>query len=344
MGVGRKRDRLEGKVVVLTGASAGVGRATARELAARGARLALLARAGEGLEAARAEAEATGTEAIAVPTDVADAQQVEAAAVRAEADLGPIDIWINDAMATIFARVWEIEPAEIRRATEVTYLGAVHGTISALRRMRPRDHGRIIQVGSALSYRGIPLQSAYCGAKHALRGFTDSLRCELLDERSQVGLTMVQLPGLNTPQFSWVRTRGIRRTPRPVPPVYEPEIAARGIVLAATSRRPRREVWVGGSTVATIIGNKLAPGVADRYLGRTNVEAQQTDHPVLPDRRDYLFEPLPADRGAHGSFDDESKTRSPQLFASAHRGALLAALAFGAGAGAGAAALARKRF
>ena len=238
-------------------------------------------------------------------------------------------------MATIFARVWDIEAEEIGRATEVTYLGAVHGTLAALRRMRPRDHGKIVQVGSALSYRAIPLQAAYCGSKFALRGFTDSLRCELRDDGSAVRVTMVQLPGLNTPQFTWVRTRGLEHTPRPVPPVFQPEVAAKGIVLAAT--HDRREVWVGGSTVATILANKIGPTVGDLYLAATNVKAQQTDRSVAPDRRDYLFEPLPEDRGAHGPFDDEAKPRSLQLSLSAHRrGLALGAAALAAGAGAAA--------
>ncbi len=332
---GRARGDLRGTVAVVTGASAGVGRATARELAARGADVALLARAGDGLEAARAEAAEKGVRAIAVPTDVADASAVEAAATRAEAELGEIGVWVNDAMATIFARVWDVEPAEIERATQVTYLGAVHGTMAALRRMRPRDRGRIVQVGSALAYRAIPLQSAYCGAKHALRGFTDSLRCELLAEGSGVSVTMVHLPGLNTPQFTWVRTRGIDHTPRPVAPVYQPEVAARAIADVAAGGR-RREAWVGGSTVLTILGNRLAPWAADRYLAASNIAGQQTGEPVSPGRRDYLFEPLPGDRGAHGPFDGEAKKRSIQAFASTHRRALAGAGALAAGLGLGA--------
>ena len=334
--------RLRGENVVITGASAGVGRATAREFARRGASVGLLARPGEGLEAARQEAEAAGARALAIPTDVSDYDAVEAAADRIESELGLIGFWINDAMATIFARVWDIEAEEIGRATEVTYLGAVHGTLAALRRMRPRDHGKIVQVGSALSYRAIPLQAAYCGSKFALRGFTNSLRCELRDDRSAVRVTMVQLPGLNTPQFTWVRTRGLEHTPRPVPPVFQPEVAAKGIVLAAT--HDRREVWVGGSTVATILGNKIAPSAADLYLAATNVKAQQTDRAVGPDRRDYLFEPLPEDRGAHGPFDDEAKARSLQLSLSAHRrGLALGAAALAAGAGAAAVVGGRRR-
>lgn len=323
---------LSGKVVVVTGASAGVGRASARAFAQAGADVALLAREGPGLAAAGREAEQEGVRALALSTDVADAVAVEAAAERVESELGPIDVWVNDAMATIFGRVWDIEPDEIRRATEVTYLGAVHGTMAALRRMRPRNRGKIVQVGSALSYRGIPLQSSYCGAKFALRGFTDSLRCELMDDDSGVTVTMVQLPGLNTPQFSWVRVKGLPHTPRPVAPVYQPEVAAEGILFAATHNR--REVWVGGSTVATIIGNRLAPWAADLYLAATNVKAQQTDDAVAPDRRDYLFEPVNEDRGAHGPFDREAKSRSIQLKLTKRRSGLaIAALASGAAAG-----------
>ena len=328
---------LRGEVVVITGVAGGVGRATAREFARRGAVVGLLARASGGLEAAAREIEAEGGRALAISTDVADYDAVEAAAERVESELGPIGFWVNDAMATIFARVWDAEPEEIRRATEVTYLGAVNGTLAALRRMRPRNRGKIVQVGSALSYRAIPLQSAYCGAKFALRGFTDSLRCELMDDGSDVAVTMAQLPGLNTPQFTWVRARGLAHTPRPVAPVYQPEVAARGIVFAAT--HDRREVWVGGSTVATIVGNKLVPSIADRYLAATNVKAQQTDHEVSPERRDNLFEPLAEDRGAHGPFDDEAKARSFQLSLSMHRGAL----ALGAGAFAAAAVVAGRR-
>jgi NAD(P)-dependent dehydrogenase (short-subunit alcohol dehydrogenase family) len=258
---------------------------------------------------------------LALPTDVADADAVEAAAAAVEGELGPIDVWVNCAMASIFAFTWDIEPDEFRRATEVVYLGYVWGTQAALRRMRPRDSGTIVQVGSALAYRGIPLQGAYCGGKHAIQGFTESVRAELAHEGSAVHLTMVQLPGLNTPQFGWVRSR-LPRHPQPVAPIYQPEVAARAIVWASAQRR--RELWVGGSTVATIIGNSLAPSLVDRYLGRTNVEAQQTDEPVSPDRPDYLFAPLPGDHGSHGRFDDRAHPRSIQLWASMHRRGLLA--------------------
>jgi NAD(P)-dependent dehydrogenase (short-subunit alcohol dehydrogenase family) len=309
------------RTVVITGASAGVGRAVARAFGRRGDAVGLLARGQDGLRGARREVEAAGGRALEVPTDVADADQVEAAARRVEAELGPIDVWVNDAMTSVFAPTWEIEPDEFRRATEVTYLGVVWGTMAALRRMRPRDRGTIVQVGSALAYRGIPLQSAYCGAKHAIEGFTESLRTELLHERSGVGVTMVQLPGLNTPQFETVRTR-LPRHPRPVPPVYEPEIAAKAIVWAAD--HPRREVKVGASTAITVVGNKLLPGLGDRYLARTGFDSQQTPDPVDGDRPDNLFAPVPGDHGAHGPFGDEAKRRSPQLWLTTHKGVLAA--------------------
>lgn len=305
-----------GRVVVITGASAGVGRATARAFAERGAAVGLLARDTEGLEGARADVEAAGTRALAVGLDVADAEQVESAAGRIEAELGPIDVWINNAMTTVFAPVTEITPEEFRRATEVTYLGAVYGTMAALARMGPRDRGVIVQVGSALAYRAIPLQAPYCGAKHALRGFTDSLRTELLHEGSGVRLTMVHLPALNTPQFSWCRTR-LPRHPQPVPPIYDPEVAARAIVWA--SEHNRRELWVGYPTVLAIVGNKLAPGLADRYLARTGYRSQQTDVPVDPERDDNLFHPVPGDFGAHGQFGERARSRSLQLWATTHR-------------------------
>ena len=328
------QSRLKGKVVVVTGASAGVGRATAVEFGRHGAHVALFARPSRGLDAAALEVERAGGRALAVGVDVADAEGVDSAASRVEAELGPIDTWVNDAMASIFARVWDIEPAELRRATEVTYLGAAYGTMAALKRMRSRNRGTILQVGSALAYRAIPLQAAYCGAKFALRGFTDSLRCELMNERSKIVLTMVHLPGLNTPQFTWVRVRGLPNTPRPVAPVYQPEIPAKAIVWA--SGRKRREIWVGGSTVATIIGNRLAPKLADFYLSRTNVKGQQTDESLSSSRRDYLFEAIDEDRGVHGPFDDEAKGRSLQLKATKHRGLIATALAAGAIGGLGA--------
>ena len=294
------------QTIVLTGASAGVGRATAREFARRGARIALIARNEDALRAAAEEVRREGGTPLVVTADVADPRQVEAAAERVERELGPIDVWVNDAMASVFARVWDIDPDEFARVTHVTYLGTVYGTMAALRRMRPRGHGAIVQVGSALAYRGIPLQSAYCGSKHGIKGFTESLRTELLAEKSGVHVTMVHLPGLNTTQFELVRTR-LPRTPRPVAPVYQPEIAARAIVHAADHPR-RRAYWVGGSTAMAIIGNRVAPWFADWYLARTAIKGQQTDRPADEQRRhtDYLFEPVPGDHGSHGSFDDEA--------------------------------------
>jgi NAD(P)-dependent dehydrogenase (short-subunit alcohol dehydrogenase family) len=310
-------------IVVITGASAGAGRATARAFAQRGAKLGLLARAGEGLDRTREEAGAS----IAIPTDVANAEEVERAAAVVEDELGPIDVWVNNAMATVFSPFVDVEPDEFRRATEVTYLGTVYGTMAALRRMRPRNRGTIVQVGSALAYRSIPLQAAYCGAKAAIRGFSDSVRCELLHDRSRIHITMVQLPALNTPQFEVGRTK-LPRHPRPVAPIYQPEVAAEAIVWAASQRR--REVLVGGSTVVAVGGNKVVPWLGDLYLARTGVEAQQTDEPVEADRRDNLFEPTPADQGAHGIFDAEAKTRSVQFWATKHRDSLISAAALAA--------------
>ena len=316
-------------VVAITGASAGVGRATARAFARDGADVGLIARGPERLESAKREVEELGRRAAVAEADVADAAQVEAAAQQIEDELGPIDVWVNNAMATVFAPVSDTPPDEFRRATEVTYLGSVWGTMTALRRMRPRDSGVIVQVGSALAYRGIPLQAAYCGSKHALQGFLESLRAELLHEDSHVHLTMVQLPALNTPQFTWSRAK-LPRSPQPVPPIFQPEVAADAIVWAAS--HPRRELMVGWPTVKAIVGNALVPGIADRYLARNGFDAQQTDEPVDPDRADNLFEPVPGDQGAHGPFDDQSRARSFQLPLVKRRIPLLAGVAALAGA------------
>jgi NAD(P)-dependent dehydrogenase (short-subunit alcohol dehydrogenase family) len=308
-----------GKVAVVTGASAGVGRAAAEELARRGAKVALVARGRERLEATRRLIEHHGGEALTISADVADPAQVEDAAARAERELGEIDVWVNSAMASVLAEVSDTTPEEFRRVTEVTYLGSVYGCMAALRRMLPRDRGVIVQVGSALARRGIPLQAGYCGAKHALHGFFDSLRTELRHGGSHVRVTMVQLPGLNTPQFSWVRTR-LPRHPQPMPPIYQPEVAGRAVALAA--EHPRREIWVGTSTIKTILGSAAAPGLADRYLARKGYEAQQAESRLDPERADNLFEPPPGDPGIHGPFDDRVRSRSPQLWLNAHRGAL----------------------
>jgi NAD(P)-dependent dehydrogenase (short-subunit alcohol dehydrogenase family) len=303
------------QVVVITGASAGVGRATVRAFARRGADIGLLARGLDGLQAARREVETAGGRALVVPTDVAHADQVEAAAERIERELGPIDVWVNNAMVSVFSPVRELSADDIHRVTEVTYLGVVYGTLAALKRMLPRDRGAIIQVGSALAYRGIPLQAAYCGAKHAIQGFTESLRCELLHDQSRVHVSMVQLPAMNTPQFDWVKSR-LPRQPQPVPPIYEPEVAAAAIVWAASQRR--REISVGGPTVAAIWGNKIASGLFDRYLARTGYDAQQTNQPADSNRRDNLWDPLPGDHGAHGRFASRSSGSSPQTWMNEH--------------------------
>jgi NAD(P)-dependent dehydrogenase (short-subunit alcohol dehydrogenase family) len=303
-------------VVVVTGASSGVGRATVRAFARRGASVGLIARGREGLEAAAKDVESEGGRALVLSADVAESEKVEEAASRAEEELGPIDVWVNNAMTSVFAPFTAISAEEFRRVTEVTYLGVVHGTMAALRRMRPRNAGSIVQVGSALAYRSIPLQTAYCGAKHAIRGFTDSLRCELIHDRSNVRLTMVQLPALNTPQFDVVLSR-LPRKAQPVPPIYRPEVAAKAIVWA--SEHERREVWVGGTTLATITADKLMPGVLDAYLGRTGFDSQQTDEPADPDRPSNLWEPVPGDPGAHGAFDRRAHRRSFQLWATTHR-------------------------
>ena len=304
------------EVVVITGASAGVGRAAARAFAVQGAHIGLLARGRDGLDGCRRDVEERGGRALALPTDVADPGQVEAAAAAVEATFGPIDVWVNNSMVSVFSPVKEMRPEEYRRVTEVTYLGTVYGTLAALRRMLPRDRGTIVQVGSALAYRGIPLQSAYCAAKHAIQGFCDSLRCEMIHDHSRVKLTMVQMPALNTPQFGWVKSR-LPRKAQPVPPIYQPEVAADAIVWAA--HHPRRELEVGLPTVEAIVGNYVAPGFLDWYLARTGFAAQMTDEPADPDRPHNLWEPVAGDHGAHGAFDERARERCPQLWVSKHR-------------------------
>jgi short-subunit dehydrogenase len=305
------------EVVVITGASAGVGRATVREFAKHGAHVGLIARGRDGLEAARREVEAMGGKALVLPTDVAYADQVEAAARAVEEQLGPIEIWINDAMASVFSPFKEMTPDEFKRVTEVTYLGYVYGTLAALKRMLPRDRGAIVCVGSTLAYRAIPLQSAYCGAKHAIQGFTESVRSELLHDSSHVRITMVQLPALNTPQFGWVKSR-LPRKAQPVPPIYQPEVAAEAIYWSA--HHYRRELYVGLTTTLFIEGNKLLPGVGDWYLAKTGYQSQQYDGPEDPNRPNNLWEPVPGDHGAHGKFDARAHDHSIQLWETTHRG------------------------
>ncbi|MCE7010845.1 SDR family oxidoreductase [Kibdelosporangium philippinense] len=321
------------KVVVITGASGGVGRATAREFARRGDRVALLARGQSGLDHAAADVRAEGGEALAIQVDVADHHAVSAAAQRVMYDLGPIDVWVNDAFSGVFAPVTDIEPEEFRRVIEVSYLGYVYGTKAALKQMIPRDTGVIVQVGSALAYRGIPLQSAYCAAKHAIQGFHESLRCELLHDKSNVRVTMVQLPAVNTPQFGWVLSRLPRRA-QPVPPIYQPEVAARAIVHAADHPK-RRERWVGASTVATLLGDKVIPGLLDHYLARSGYASQQTGAPRDPDQPVNLWKPADerTDQGAHGTFDEQAHPRSTQQWLSRHRGLIAGGALVAAAAG-----------
>ncbi|WP_405140986.1 SDR family oxidoreductase [Sphaerisporangium sp. NBC_01403] len=330
---------LSGKVVVVTGASGGVGRAVVRMLGEKGAKVALIARGETGLATAATEVGGEGGTAKVFPADVADHEQVDAAADSVEKELGPIDVWINVAFSSVFAPFTEIDPAEYERTTRVTYLGYVWGTRAALLRMRPRNRGVIVQTGSALAYRGIPLQAAYCGAKHAMKGFTESVRTELLNAGSDVKITMVQLPAVNTPQFDWVLSR-LRRHPQPVPPIFQPEVAAQAIVYAA-EHPSRREYWVGGSTAATIIGEKFVPGLIDRYLGKTGVDSQQTDD--KPTGVANLWEPADEHRdyGAHGSFDERAKDRSVQVWLSQHRN--LVAAGVGGAAAAAIAVLAGRR-
>ena len=304
------------EVVVVTGASAGVGRATAQRFAKEGARIGLLARGMDGLEGARKDVEKLGGKGLVIPVDVADADKVEAAAAQIEAELGPIDVWINNAMTSVFSPIKKMTSEEFRRVTEVTYLGYVYGTLAALKRMLPRNRGVIVQVGSALAYRGIPLQSAYCAAKHAVQGFCDSLRCELIHDNSKVKVTMLQMPAFNTPQFGWVKSR-LPRKAQPVPPIFQPEVAAEAIYFAA--HNPRREFYVGMPSVEAIVANKIAPALLDRYLARTGYDSQQYDGPEDPNRLNNLWQPVPGDHGAHGAFDARASDWSPQLWTSEHR-------------------------
>ena len=320
---------METQTVVVTGASAGIGRATARLFGQRGARVGLIARGQAGLDGAARDVEEAGGTALTISADVADYDQVVAAARQVEEQLGPIDVWVNVAFTSVFSPFREIAAEEFRRVTEVSYLGFVYGTMAALAVMRPRGRGTIVQVGSALGERSIPLQSAYCGAKHAINGFTSSLRCELLHEDSGVHVTVVQMPAVNTPQFSWVRSR-LPNHPQPVPPIYQPEVAARGVLYAADHPR-RRQYWVGASTAATLLANRVAPAVLDRYLARTGYAAQQTAQPAEPGRPDNLMQPVDGgnghDFGPHGAFDDRSHDRSPQLWMSQHAGVSAGAVA-----------------
>ncbi len=316
------------QVVVITGATAGVGRATAREFAKKGAALGLIARGEERLESARQEMESLGGRAITISADVADADQVEQAAQRVEDEFGPIDIWINDAMTSVFAPVWEITPDEFLRVTRVTYLGGVNGTLAALKRMKPRDHGTILQVGSALAFRGIPLQAAYCGSKHALQGFTESLRSELVHEGSNVKVKTVHLPAVNTPQFEWVRSR-LKYKAQPVPPIFEPEVPAAAIVYVA--EHDRTNLYLGWPTLATVWGNRIAPRLMDIYLGKTGFKSQQTSELENENRPDNLFAPVDGDYAAHGRFDSRAQNHS-WLFFWMTRGKPLALGAMAAGA------------
>lgn len=308
---------------MITGASAGIGRATARAFAKRGAKIGLFARGADRLEAARAEVEEAGGRGLVLTGDVADDQAVENAANQLEKEFGPIDIWVNNAMVSVFSPIAEMTPDEYRRVTEVTYLGYVWGTMAALRRMRPRNRGTIINVGSALAYRGIPLQSAYCAAKHAIHGFTDALRCELIHDQLDIRICEVEMPAVNTTQFDWVKSR-LPNKPQPVPPIYQPEVAADAIVFAATHKR--REVYVGFPTVQTVVGNKVAPRLLDYYLGRHCYQSQQTDEPDDPNRLNNLFDPVPGDFGAHGGFDKRARKFSLQLWLDKYRGFLAGAV------------------
>jgi NAD(P)-dependent dehydrogenase (short-subunit alcohol dehydrogenase family) len=315
------------RVVVITGAGAGVGRATVAEFARNGCDVALLSRDPNRLEAAAAEARAFGVRALPIPTDVADASAVEAAATRTEAELGPIDVWVNVAMATVFAPVSKLTPEEVARGTAVTYLGQVHGMMAALKRMTPRNRGSIVNVGSALAYRSVPLQSVYCGAKFAIRGFTDSLRSEIIHDKLDISISMVDLPAVNTPQFNWALNKMGRRA-QPVPPIFQPEVPARAIYFAAFN--PRRQTWIGFPTVKAILANRIAPGLIDRYLASSGYSGQMTDEKVEEGAPNNLFHPVPGDYGAHGRFDSRARAHSWEVFTSRHRNAMWAVIGLGA--------------
>ncbi len=317
------RHSVEGKVVAITGAAGGVGRAAARAFARRGADVALIARGRDALDAAAREVELCGRRALVLPLDVADADAVDHAAWEIEDKLGPIEVWVNDAMVSVFAPFVDITPSEFRRVTEVTFLGYVHGTQAALKRMLPRNRGTIVQIGSALAYRSIPLQSAYCAAKHAIHGLCESVRTELLHDKSRVHITEVQLPAVNTPQFRWSRAK-LPREPQPVPPIFQPEVVADAIVYAAEHRR--REIWLSWPSVKAILSDKIAPRIGDRYLARTGYESQQTSRTIEPGRPDDLFEPVPGDFGARGDFTARAKGFSLQWWLSKHRARLLGTL------------------
>jgi NADP-dependent 3-hydroxy acid dehydrogenase YdfG len=337
----QKETAKAGLVVAVTGASAGLGRAIAHAYAKRGAKIGLIARNPEALEAAKEECERLGGRAICLPTDVADADAVERAADAIEEAFGPIDVWVNDAMVSVFSPVKEMTAADYKRVTDVLYLGFVHGTLAALKRMLQRDRGTMIQIGSALSYRSIPLQSAYCACKHAINGFTDSLRCELYHDKSNVKITAVQMPAMNTTQFDWVKNRMPDET-QPVPPIFEPEVAAEVVYAAGVAKNPRREYWVGSPTVLAIVGQKFIPGLLDKYLGRTGYDSQQIKgQPQAPDAPNNLYQYVPGRHSARGKFVDRSKNSSGEVFVTLHRGwfALGAALL----ASAGVIAVARKR-
>ncbi len=314
------------KVAVITGAGAGVGRATVEEFAKHGFDVALLSRDSARLDRAADAVRRHGVRALPIPADVADPAAVEAAANRIEMELGPIDVWVNVAMATVFSPVAKLTAEEVERGTKVTYLGQVHGMMSALKRMRVRNRGTIVNVGSALAYRSVPLQSIYCGAKAAIRGFTDSLRSEIIHDNLNVHLTMVDLPAVNTPQFDWALNK-MGRKAKPVAPIFQPEMPARAIFFAATHRR--RDVWVGWPTVKAILANRIAPGLIDRYLAKVGYSGQLAERPTVPDAPANLFEPVSGDYGAHGRFDDRSRDRSWEMFTNRHKTTLVALMAVG---------------